>query len=86
MVVPYNDTNMGLGIFDVLAESSEYVWHRDKESREIEVISGEGWQFQVEDCLPWLLTKGMKFTIESGVYHRLLKGVDNLEIRIKEIT
>jgi len=78
------DTHGGFRTFDVLSESSEYVWHRDKETREIEVISGEGWRFQVEDCLPWLLTKGMKFTIEAGVYHRLLKGVDDLKIKITE--
>ena len=43
--------------FSLDRENSEYVWHRDNEDREIEVIEGQGWQFQWEDCLPYLLKK-----------------------------
>lgn len=81
MVVPYKDIN-GIRSFDALAENSEYVWHRDKETREIEILEGDGWQFQVEQSLPWLLRPGMKFTIEQGEYHRLIKGINNLKIKI----
>ena len=61
---------------------SEYVWHRDREDREIEIMGGEGWQFQLENCLPWLLKAGMVFDIKSFEYHRLIKGVTPLQCRI----
>lgn len=68
--------------FDPTQDDEEFVWHRDMEDREIEVLEGEGWQFQVQDCLPWLLKKGMVFKIESKEYHRLIKGVTPLKCRI----
>lgn len=68
--------------FDPSQDDEEFVWHRDMEDREIEVLEGEGWQFQIQDCLPWLLKKGMVFKIESKEYHRLIKGVTPLKCRI----
>mgnify|MGYP003339897912 FL=1 len=69
-------------IFDPFKEDAEFVWHRDMEDREIEVLEGEGWQFQVDKCLPWLLKKGMVFDIPKGEYHRLIKGVTPLKCRV----
>ncbi len=63
-------------------DDAEYVWHRDAETREIEVLEGEGWQFQVENCLPWLLKKGMVFDIPVGEFHRLIRGVTPLKCRV----
>lgn len=63
-------------------DDSEYVWHRDKENREIEVLEGEGWQFQYENCLPYLLEEGMIFEIKKGEYHRLIRGVTPLKCRV----
>ena len=59
--------------------------HKDKEDRMVEVISGNGWQFQPENCLPLLLEPGVRFKIEEGEYHRLIKGIDNLQIRITKL-
>ena len=68
--------------FFVDAKDEEYVWHRDLEDREIEVLKGEGWQLQYENCLPYHLTKGMIFDIPKGEYHRLIKGYNTLKVRI----
>lgn len=68
--------------FDPHKHDAEYVWHRDMEDREIEVLEGEGWQFQIENCLPWLLKKGMVFDIKQKEYHRLIKGVTPLKCRV----
>ena len=68
--------------FDVCRDDKEYVWHRDQEDREIEVLKGQGWQFQIKGCLPWLLEKGMVFNIKKDEMHRLIRGADNLELRI----
>ena len=68
--------------FDLSREDVEYVWHRDHDDREIEILEGEGWQFQIQDCLPWLLKKGMVFRIQKSEYHRLIKGATPLKLRI----
>lgn len=78
---PYIDDG-NIRTFDVTKPSEDYVWHRDKEDRIIEVLSGEGWQLQFQNCLPFLLKEGMKFEIPEGEFHRLLKGYNNLVIRI----
>lgn len=68
--------------FQVTREDKEYVWHCDAEDREIEVLNGEGWQFQYENCLPYHLKVGMIFDVPQGEYHRLIKGYNNLTCRV----
>ena len=68
--------------FDPTRDDSEYVWHRDAEDREIEILEGVGWQFQVDKCLPWLRKEGMVFDIKKEEYHRLIKGVTPLKCRV----
>jgi len=68
--------------FFIDRDDEEYVWHRDHEEREVEILEGEGWRIQFENCLPFLLQPGMIFDIPKGEYHRLLKGVNALKCRI----
>ena len=81
---PYTDLG-DIRTFDINEDQAEFVWHRDKEDRMVEVISGDGWQFQPENCLPLLLEPGIRFKIEEGEYHRLIKGINNLEIRVTKL-
>ena len=78
---PYKDVE-NIREFDVSKDDAEYVWHKDPENRECEILEGEGWQFQLQKCLPWLLKKGMVFDIKRCEYHRLIKGVTPLKCRI----
>ena len=78
---PYRDVGI-IRIFSSNVLSEELVWHRDKEDREVEVLEGEGWQFQYESCLPYLLEEGMIFDIPKGEYHRLIRGISPLKCRI----
>lgn len=68
--------------FSVNANESEFVWHRDREDREIEVLEGIGWQFQYDDTLPNYIKEGDRFVINKMQYHRLIKGKNDLMIRI----
>ena len=70
--------------FDPERDDSEYVWHRDKEDRTVEVMEGEGWQFQFNGSLPFELTEGRKFKIDKDMYHRVIKGKTNLVLKIKK--
>ena len=55
---PYIDDG-DIRTFDVTIDDCEYVWHRDEEDRLIEILSGDGWQFQPDGCLPLLLKPGI---------------------------
>jgi hypothetical protein len=65
--------------------SSEFVWHRDDVTRYIRVLAGTGWQFQLDDELPFLLKKNHNITIPKGIFHRIyMAGVDELVVRIRQ--
>ncbi len=80
---PYTDIGI-IRLFSSEVDSEELVWHRDKENRKVEVIEGEGWQFQFNGSLPFELTEGRKFDIPEGMYHRVIKGKTNLVLKIKK--
>jgi len=65
-------------------DSDELIWHRDKKDREITILSGVGWKLQMEDKLPKELELGKLYDIPKEEYHRIIKGKDNLVIRIWE--
>lgn len=84
---PYNQ-NIKKGYilreFNIDIPNKELVWHRDKKNRVIEVVSGRGWQFQMDNGLPIELKKGMKLEILKETFHRIAKGNTKLVIKIKE--
>ena len=85
-MVPFeqiNLTNGFLRIFSSNVESEELYWHRDKEDRKVEVISGEGWMFQSDNRLPVRLSPGDKFEIKKNTFHRIIKGTSPLSLTIK---
>ena len=63
----------------------EFVWHRDKEKREVTVLEGEGWQFQFDDCLPMLLREEQMFVIPKMMYHRLIRGKTDLVLKVERL-
>ena len=70
--------------FDESVDESELIWHRDKKDRTIRVKGGQGWQLQLDNELPVELVENQIYTIRKEVYHRLIKGEDNLLIEIYE--
>jgi len=85
----YDQTNISenefIRFFSHDIDSKELVWHRDKETRLVEVLENTDWKFQMDNKLPITLSKGVKFKIPKGTFHRVIKGSDSLKIRIKEI-
>ena len=80
---PYTDIGI-IRLFSSEVDSEELVWHRDKENRKVEVLEGEGWQFQFNGSLPFELAEGRKFDIPEGMYHRVIKGKTKLVLKIKK--
>jgi len=84
---PYKDqeeSNFFIRLFDETADADEYVWHRDRKDRKIEVLEGKGWKFQFDNSLPFNIISGDRLYISSNQFHRLIKGKTPLKIRITE--
>jgi hypothetical protein len=62
----------------------EYIWHRDHNDREIEVLEGEGWSFQFDNELPKIINRNDQIYIPKMVYHRIIPGKTKLRIKINE--
>ena len=87
MVNPYIDKYIDNEIVRYFSESvddEELIWHRDKKTRDIEVVSGDGWQLQMDNELPEDLKKGKIYRIPKMEYHRVIKGTSQLVLKIKE--
>jgi hypothetical protein len=61
-------------------DSSEYVWHKDKEDRIVESIGETDWLVQIDNELPKKI-KGQVF-IPKETYHRVIKGNGDLKIKL----
>ena len=68
--------------FSKRVRQSQLEWHRDRENRVIEVLSGNGWKFQRDNELPETLQEGDRVYVTAGEYHRLLKGSGDLYVKI----
>lgn len=89
VVTPYKHTQISKNIFtrtfSADADNSDLCWHRDKQNRIIEVIEGEGWNLQLDNCIPMRLIVGREYRIPKEEYHRLIKGNTKLVLKITEI-
>jgi len=86
---PYQHTQLSAHeferTFDVNVAPHELVWHRDHNTRSITVCEGSGWRFQLDNQLPQELHEGDQFEVPAGMYHRLIRGVSPLKLRVVEI-
>ena len=65
--------------------SFEFVWHRDKEDREVKQISGQDWYIQFENSLPVLLEDNKFFQIKKNTWHRIInRSKNDLEILLRK--
>lgn len=72
-------------LFKENIDAAELMWHHDECDRKILVISGIGWKIQFDDELPIDMNIGSEIGILNHKFHRILKGRDNLIIRIIEV-
>jgi len=83
MVTPYeehieDDTYYRTFKHDVPDE--ELKWHWDDEDRIIEPVKKTDWKFQFDNQLPHKIVGSIY--IEKGVWHRIIKGSGDLELKI----
>lgn len=66
-------------------DSEELKWHQDQKDRIVKVVESQNWFFQKDNELPIKLEKGQTIFIPKLVWHRVIKGDNNLVVEIKEI-
>lgn len=88
MVTPYEDlathTACWQRTFDQHVPDAELVWHRDHQTRHIQIMSGTGWCLQLDNQMPQPLIVGDHHVIPAGMYHRIIKGDQDLVVLITE--
>ena len=60
-IKPYSD-NDNIRTFSYDVDDDELIWHRDKNSRTVEVLSGVDWKFQRDNELPFVISD-LEFSI-----------------------
>lgn len=84
MNYPFKETKLEENIFirefNQETDSSEMIWHRDKEDRIIESLEETDWMFQLDNQLPQKISG--EIFIPKEVYHRLIKGTGDLKIKL----
>ena len=88
VVKPYKEKKLEDGsivrVFEESVRPSELVWHRDRQNRVVEVICGDGWRFQRDGSVPVQIGPGSLFEVNANEWHRIIKGKDDLIIKISE--
>jgi len=77
-------SNKIIRTFSSEVQDEELRWHYDLKDRVVKVLEGENWKLQMDDELPEKLTPLKEYFIPKGVYHRVIKGENNLIIEITE--
>lgn len=87
--IPYknisHENNIIIRCIQEASDDFELKWHRDLYDRKIKVISGENWMLQLENETPFVLEKNSEYFIKKDQWHRVLKGINDLYLEIKEI-
>ena len=58
----------------------ELMWHRDNESRIVEILNNTDWKIQLDNQLPTSLNK--QISIPKHAWHRVIKGTGTLKLKI----
>lgn len=66
-------------------DSSELIWHLDKEDRIVVPIKSNGWKLQLDNELPKMLEEGKRYFIPKMTYHRVIKGKGDLRIKLTKL-
>ncbi len=72
--------------FTMDVDTSELVWHMDREDRVVKVLEGASWYLQMDNELPTKLIEGKEYFIPKMCFHRIIKGTSNLILEIQMLT
>jgi len=64
-------------------DDMKLIWHRDKEDRLVESVDETDWMIQIDNEIPKVLSE--KIFIPKGVFHRVIKGTDDVTVKVKKL-
>jgi hypothetical protein len=77
--LPYSEHN-NIRIFSKTVKQEELQWHWDEQDRYVAPVHPTDWKIQLDNELPKPLTN--QCFIPKGVFHRLIKGSNDLTLRV----
>jgi len=87
MTKPYKDLEITdsyiIREFSENIDPIELLWHRDDESRIVEIIGNTDWQIQLDNQLPSSLND--RIFMPKHEWHRVIKGTGTLKLKIYKI-
>ena len=87
MIKPYKNIEVTddyiIREFDENIDPIELKWHRDNESRTIEIIGKTNWKIQLDNQLPTSMNDPI--FIERHQWHRVIKGTGKLLLKINKL-
>lgn len=72
--------------FSSNVDENELKWHWDEQDRIVVCEQDTDWMIQLDNELPQKIAKNQKIYIPEGVYHRLIKGTNNVTFKIKKLS
>lgn len=88
MELPFSEKiNNGFYIrtFSSDLNENELKWHFDEEDRIVICENDTDWLFQFDNELPITINKNEPIFIQKNIYHRIIKGTNNLKLKIKKL-
>jgi hypothetical protein len=88
MELPFSEKiNNGFYIrtFSSDLNENELKWHFDEEDRIVICENNTDWLFQFDNELPITINKNEPIVIQKNIYHRIIKGTNNLKLKIKKL-
>ena len=88
MELPFSEKiNNGFHIrtFSSDLNENELKWHFDEEDRIVICENETDWLFQYDNELPITIDKNEPIFIQKNIYHRIIKGTNNLKLKIKKL-
>lgn len=83
-MIPYTDIEVTdkyiIREFNENIDPTELLWHRDNESRIIEIIGKTDWKIQLDNQLP--TSMNIPVSIPKHMWHRVIKGNGCLRLKI----
>lgn len=64
---------------------NELKWHWDEEDRIVICEDNTDWMIQMDNELPFKILKNRPIFIQEGTYHRLIKGNDDIVLKVKKL-
>lgn len=87
MSLPFVETKISenefIRVFSRDTDVGEFYWHRDREDRRVVSTKPTDWKVQLDNELPKSLNE--EVFIPMGLWHRVIKGTGDLEVKVIKI-